>query len=299
MFTSERANSDLTVEEIRASHNRFYNFFFRLVSNPWFNFAIYLFIFASTLPLALYTYDQSEREREVIKMSDLAFTIIFILELICKLIGLGVRNYFKSYFNRLDFLVVLISVVDLILFNTVISSEDSNLFIKSLKALRLFRTLRLARIWRQFRSILHHIWQSMRDVSVFTLLLAVLVFIFAMLGMEIFAHSVYLNADGDLIIGIHQVQEAYEKDEHIYAPLHNFNRIGKSLVCVFALVIGDSWPAKVAEYVRAGQEEYGTAGEVVACTYFVLVMLTGHIIMMALVTALLLKNFEKSLGNEL
>ena len=91
-------------------------------------------------------------------MSDLAFTIIFILELIFKWIGLGVKNYFKSYFNRLDFLVVLISVVDYILFNTVISSEDSNLFIKSLKALRLFRTFRLARVWRQFRSTLQHIW---------------------------------------------------------------------------------------------------------------------------------------------
>ena len=41
------------------------------------------------------------------------------------------------------------------------------------------------------------------------------------------------------------------------------------------------------------------AGEIIAWTYFVLVMLTGHIVMMALVTALLLKNFEQSLGNEL
>ena len=47
-----------------------------------------------------------------------------------------------------------------------------------------------------------HIWQSMLDVSVFTLLLAIIVFIFAMLGMELFAHSVYYSADGDLIVGI-------------------------------------------------------------------------------------------------
>ena len=36
-----------------------------------------------------------------------------------------------------------------------------------------------------------------------------------------------------------------------------------------------------------------------AWTYFVLVMLTGHIVMMALITALLLKNFEKTLNSEL
>lgn len=36
-----------------------------------------------------------------------------------------------------------------------------------------------------------------------------------------------------------------------------------------------------------------------AWSYFVLVMLTGHIVMMALITALLLKNFEKTLNSEL
>ena len=138
----------------------------------------------------------------MIQIFDLVFTIIFVLELMLKMVGLSVKNYFKSYFNRLDFTVVIISLLDLILFNTVLNSEDSNLFIKSLKALRLFRTLRLARIWQQFRSILKHIWQSMLDVSVFTLLLAIIVFIFAMLGMELFAHSVYYSADGDLIVGI-------------------------------------------------------------------------------------------------
>ena len=130
------------------------------------------------------------------------FTLVFVAELVLKLIGLGMRNYFKSHFNRLDFVVVSISLVDLILFSTVFKEDDSDhLFIKSLKVLRLLRAIRLARIWRQFRSILKHIWQSMVDVSVFTLLLGILIFIFAMLGMELFAHSVYLDVDGELIIG--------------------------------------------------------------------------------------------------
>ena len=135
-------------------------------------------------------------------MSDSIFTLIFVVELVLKFIGLGVRNYFRSKFNILDFIVVALSLIDLIIFNTVIADEDGNLFIKSLKALRLLRTLRLARIWRQFRTILRHIWQSMLDVSVFTLLLAILVFIFAMIGMEFFAHSLYYNAEEEPVFGI-------------------------------------------------------------------------------------------------
>ena len=81
--------------------------------------------------------------------------------------------------------------------------------------------------------------------------------------------------------------------------MHNFNRIGKAFICVFALIIGDSWNNKLAEYVLAGQEELGMVGQIISWTYFILVMLVGHIVMMALVTALLLKNFEQSVGSEL
>ena len=65
------------------------------------------------------------------------------------------------------------------------------------------------------------------------------------------------------------------------------------------MIIGDDWPDKVALYVRASHEEFGMVGEVLAWVYFMLVMLSGHIVMMALITALLLKNFESSLNEEL
>lgn len=82
-------------------------------------------------------------------MSDTFFTLVFVAELVLKLIGLGMRNYFKSYFNRLDSMVVSISLIDMILFNTVIKEdENDHLFIKSLKVLRLLRAIRLARVWR-------------------------------------------------------------------------------------------------------------------------------------------------------
>lgn len=51
---------DLSIEEIRAASNKLFNFFFQVICNPFFNFFIYLCIFGSTLPLALYTYDQTE-----------------------------------------------------------------------------------------------------------------------------------------------------------------------------------------------------------------------------------------------
>jgi hypothetical protein len=47
---------------------------------------------------------------------NLAFTLVFVIELITKLIAIGIKQFFKgSYFNVFDALVVLGSIVDIIL----------------------------------------------------------------------------------------------------------------------------------------------------------------------------------------
>ena len=47
----------LTTAEARAQRNCFYGFCYRVVASVWFNFCVYLLIFANTLTLALYRYD--------------------------------------------------------------------------------------------------------------------------------------------------------------------------------------------------------------------------------------------------
>ena len=73
------------------------------------------------MTLAMYTYDQSEEDALRIEYLDYSYTIAFVLEFLCKLIGLGPRLYIQDSFNILDFVIVLLSVVDIILFNTVLN----------------------------------------------------------------------------------------------------------------------------------------------------------------------------------
>ncbi len=42
---------------------------------------------------------------------------------------------------------------------------------------------------------------SLVDISSFSVLLALVLFIFALLGMEMFAYSVYEDAEGELVFG--------------------------------------------------------------------------------------------------
>jgi hypothetical protein len=43
------------------------------------------------------------------------FYAVFLFEMILKLIGLGIKNYMKDFYNKFDFMIVLISTIDVVM----------------------------------------------------------------------------------------------------------------------------------------------------------------------------------------
>lgn len=78
-------------------------------------------------------------------------------------------------------------------------------------------------------------------------------------------------------------------------PRENFNDIWQSAVTVFIVIVAEDWNAVMYLYVRAyGYESAG--GRPLAIFYFITLFIVGNTIMMALFTALLLKNFKADLA---
>ena len=65
----------------------------------------------------------------------------------------------------------------------------------------MLRVVKLARQWKDFQNILKKIKKSIREVSNFTLILFLFMFIMALLGMELFAYSVAYDVEGNIILG--------------------------------------------------------------------------------------------------
>ena len=76
--------------------------------------------------------------------------------------------------------------------------------------------------------MLTRIQSSIRDTSIFSLLLFVFIFIFALLGMELFAYHVFFDFDEELVVGTENIQETYVLTgrDYLIDPLNNFNTIG-------------------------------------------------------------------------
>ena len=116
--------------------------------------------------------------------------------MVIKLIGLGFKGYAGDPFNLFDCFVVNIGIVDGIITNLELLDIEAGAF-TSLRAVRLLRVFKLARSWTSFRDLLVKMYITLKDIRNFTVLMLIFMFIYTLLGMEVFAYRIRFN-DMDL-----------------------------------------------------------------------------------------------------
>ena len=155
------------------------------------------------MTLALYSYDQSDKKELILSYCNEFFTWAFTAELVFKLIGLGPKNYVKDFWNQFDAVVVTISLIDWVIAKSLppemIGSAGEAL--NAFRAMRLLRVLKLARLWGALAKILSQTMASLKDLVWYAALLFLFMFIFALLGMELFAMELKYDADDEIIKG--------------------------------------------------------------------------------------------------
>jgi hypothetical protein len=64
------------------------------------------------------------------------------------------------------------------------------------------RILKLAKSWKELQQLIRTLWQTLIDISSFTLVLFLVMFIYTIVGMELFANEVkFTNDTVDLVNG--------------------------------------------------------------------------------------------------
>lgn len=96
-----------------------------------------------------------------------------------------------------------------------------------MRAFRLLRIFKLASIWHKFKDLLKTVWKTLQDIWIFTIFLFLFSFIYALLGMELFAFGVKKSPDDK----IDMVNGDY--------PLNNFNSFYEAFLTMFVLLTGD------------------------------------------------------------
>eukprot|EP00698_Gefionella_okellyi_P005118 TRINITY_DN1469_c0_g1_i1.p1 TRINITY_DN1469_c0_g1~~TRINITY_DN1469_c0_g1_i1.p1 ORF type:complete len:1749 (-),score=247.95 TRINITY_DN1469_c0_g1_i1:989-6235(-) len=152
---------------------------YRLVNYPAFEYFLMTVIMANTIVLSLHHYGEPETLTSFSYVMNIFFTVFFVLELVLHIVGTGCYEYFTNGLNFVDAAVTVASIVQL-------SVGDGGAAL-ALRCLRALRMLRLLKVWTATQQILPTIAAAIRQSLFFLLLLALVQFVIAIIGMNMFA----------------------------------------------------------------------------------------------------------------
>uniref|UniRef100_A0A8C2UEC1 Voltage-dependent N-type calcium channel subunit alpha n=1 Tax=Coturnix japonica TaxID=93934 RepID=A0A8C2UEC1_COTJA len=247
----------------------------KFVVSPPFEYFIMVMIALNTIVLMMKFYDAPEAYEEMLKCLNIVFTSMFSMECVLKIIAFGVLNYFRDAWNVFDFVTVLGSITDILV------TEIADNFI-NLSFLRLFRAARLIKLLRQGYTIRILLWtfvQSFKALPYVCLLIAMLFFIYAIIGMQVFG-NIALN------------------DETSINRHNNFRTFLQALMLLFRSATGEAWHEIMLSCLsnRACDPLSGLTknecGSDFAYFYFVSFIFLCSFLMLNLFVAVIMDNFE-------
>ncbi|XP_073072966.1 voltage-dependent R-type calcium channel subunit alpha-1E isoform X8 [Manis javanica] len=248
-----------------------------------FEYTIMAMIALNTVVLMMKYYSAPCTYELALKYLNIAFTMVFSLECVLKIIAFGFLNYFRDTWNIFDFITVIGSITEIILTDSkLVNTSGFNM-----SFLKLFRAARLIKLLRQGYTIRILLWtfvQSFKALPYVCLLIAMLFFIYAIIGMQVFGN---IKLDDESHINRH----------------NNFRSFFGSLMLLFRSATGEAWQEIMLSCLGekgcerdttapAGQHESERCGTDLAYVYFVSFIFFCSFLMLNLFVAVIMDNFE-------
>ncbi|XP_043933418.1 voltage-dependent L-type calcium channel subunit alpha-1D [Protopterus annectens] len=256
--------------------------FWYVVNSTGFEYIMFVLIMLNTLCLAMQHYGQSEPFNYAMDILNMVFTGVFTVEMVLKLIAFKPKGYFSDAWNTFDALIVIGSIIDVVL-SEIDSSEDSSRI--SITFFRLFRVMRLVKLLSRGEGIRTLLWtfiKSFQALPYVALLIAMLFFIYAVIGMQIFG------------------KVAMQDNTQINRN-NNFQTFPQAVLLLFRCATGEAWqeimlaclPGKrcdpESEY-NPGEEF--TCGSNFAIVYFITFYMLCAFLIINLFVAVIMDNFD-------
>ncbi|XP_068169883.1 sodium channel protein type 4 subunit alpha B-like [Antennarius striatus] len=224
------------------------------IDNPFFDLGIVICLIVNIIFMAMEHFPMSPEFDEHLSTAHLVFTIIFAAEMVIKIVAMDPYNYFQVSWNIFDSIIVALSLLELFVY---------------LRPYPLLRVFRLARWWPSFHMLLMIIWTSIKKLRNSTLLLLIMVFLFTVVGMQLFGQNYK-----DLVCRISVDCELPRW--HMADFFHSF--------ILIARIHFGQWIETLWDCIEV-------AGQPMCLIFFITVLIIGNLLILNLFLTLLLSSF--------
>ncbi|XP_011298535.1 voltage-dependent T-type calcium channel subunit alpha-1H isoform X1 [Fopius arisanus] len=239
----------------------------KLVEHKYFQQGILLAILINTLSMGIEYHNQPEQLTLIVEISNTVFSAVFAVEMLLKVVAEGPFGYISNGFNVFDGIVVILSVVELCQSLTAERGGSSGLSV--LRTFRLLRILKLVRFMPNLRRQLFVMLRTMDNVAVFFSLLVLFIFIFSILGMNLFGCK---------------FRETMKGSSDVECDRKNFDSLLWAIVTVFQILTQEDWNVVLFNGMQKTSHW--------AALYFVALMTFGNYVLFNLLVAILVEGFS-------
>ncbi|XP_034935065.1 muscle calcium channel subunit alpha-1 isoform X9 [Chelonus insularis] len=279
-------------------HRIQYKVWWFVTSQP-FEYTIFTLIIINTITLAMKFYNQPDPYTHALDVLNMIFTAVFALEFVFKLAAFRFKNYFGDAWNVFDFIIVLGSFIDIV-YSEVnarlhikaggtplpnVKSPGSNII--SINFFRLFRVMRLVKLLSRGEGIRTLLWtfiKSFQALPYVALLIVMLFFIYAVIGMQVFGKI------------------ALDNDTEINRN-NNFQTFPQAVLILFRSATGESWqnimldcsnrPGEVkCDPKSDDKDSLNGCGNDIAFPYFISFYVLCSFLIINLFVAVIMDNFD-------
>ncbi|XP_070926736.1 voltage-dependent L-type calcium channel subunit alpha-1C isoform X37 [Macaca nemestrina] len=283
-----------------------------VVNSTYFEYLMFVLILLNTICLAMQHYGQSCLFKIAMNILNMLFTGLFTVEMILKLIAFKPKGYFSDPWNVFDFLIVIGSIIDVILSETnhyfcdawntfdalivvgsivdiaitEVNNAEENSRI-SITFFRLFRVMRLVKLLSRGEGIRTLLWtfiKSFQALPYVALLIVMLFFIYAVIGMQVFGK-----------IALNDTTEINRNN--------NFQTFPQAVLLLFRCATGEAWQdimlacmpgKKCAPESEPGNSTEGETpcGSSFAVFYFISFYMLCAFLIINLFVAVIMDNFD-------
>ena len=238
----------------------------QVVTADWFNHASTALVIINLVVMCCPYAGMSVEYAANLESIGTVITVIFMVEMALKLLGLGCAGYWRDNWNRLDGTIVLISAVDLGMTVAFAGGGPNISFLRILRMLRVLRMLRLMKSWKGLYKICITLAKAIPQVGNVLVLFSLITLIFSLLGMTLFGGSFgsYVTPPDDL-------------------PRTHYDYIGPAMLTTF-IVMSGSW----FDIMMAQAEVLPGA---LVPTFFISLLVVGLFLLLNIFITILLEAF--------
>ncbi|XP_055922391.1 voltage-dependent calcium channel type D subunit alpha-1 isoform X4 [Eupeodes corollae] len=276
------------------------------VTSASFEYTIFILIMINTITLAMKFYEQPPWYTDLLDALNMMFTAVFALEFVFKLAAFRFKNYFGDAWNVFDFIIVLGSFIDIVYseiksltpdhknkhhasldnIEDLTKNKKSGSNLISINFFRLFRVMRLVKLLSKGEGIRTLLWtfiKSFQALPYVALLIVMLFFIYAVIGMQVFG-KIALN------------------DDSAITRNNNFQTFPQAVLVLFRSATGEAWqdimmdcsvrPDIVVCDAKSDDSTNKNCGSNIAFPYFISFYVLCSFLIINLFVAVIMDNFD-------